>query len=287
MAKNEWIEDQKKRAKFWATAEDLGLSENQARLALGLGPDKPGGRYKSTLEYTGTLTDALNALDIYVASIKRAEAEAEAAVEEALDEEKIEQQVKEDFGEEIELTEPGCVLFSQALMTSKKGLHWEINFTLRGADFPDAFGQFVAAVAQIEKWQGLPLLNTRYQEAATTMRDPDAGSRRETSAPSPSPSSPPSQPGTWPGYTGIKTGALSAVEVRPDGQVWTHVVGAQYPLQDRRGIEAVAPAFEGYWSIGHLGQGYYAPPQGVNLTVVYGKNDRGFWDLLEVRSRDD
>ena len=265
-----WIEDDRSRKAFWATAAELGLNEEQAREALGLGPDDDGG-YASTREYVGSWDDAVAALARYADADESAVSAARVRM----------------------AGEAPVILYSQCLSSSG----WEINFTVRGADVQSGVDEFGRIVKLLKGMGCRPLLSDRYGPALAPSPAPGNGSPQSQ----PAPSQPQQQ---WGGgqqaagaqqpqaaqqqgsYTNLKTGRVTQIEIRPDGQMHVHADNAKWPLKDSRGADAWQQLFDDdVWSQEFppmaLGQpGYYQPG---GLVVEYGKSSAGYWDILRVR----
>jgi hypothetical protein len=248
--------DEGKRKAFWATAHDLGLSEEETRKALGLGPDDDG-EYASTKSYSGTFDDALDAISGYANRKREADIDTEG------------------------LPEAPVVIYSQAV--SKTG--FEMNFTVRGKSWGQAMDLFAIACADITSAGGKPLRNGRYEQAVTTTKAP-ARETTKSQAPSPPQERKSTPPQAEDGYSNVNTSRLERIDVEPDGAIKLHVDGMKWPLKDHRGPDVVAGLFsEDCWTQTfapiHLSEPGYYEPEG--LFVTYGKSQKGYWDCLSVR----
>lgn len=247
---NAWVMDDGKRKAFWATAHDLGLSEEETREALGLGPDG------STKAYSGTLDEAMEAVAVF-ADRKRME------------------NIEVDTSD---LGEAAVVMFSQG--TTPRG--WEVNFTVRANSPNDAHELF----NQVILFNGLkPLRNGRYDPVVETKAP-----ARESSSPKPTPSpsresAPQSESGI---YDPVKQSRVERIEVDPEGVIKFHVTGMRWPLPDHRGADVVAGLFsDDCWTQDFppmaLSQPGFYEPEG--LVAKYGKKqkgDRSYWDVIDV-----
>lgn len=250
---NAWVMDDGKRKAFWATAHDLGLSEEETREALGLGPDEDG-EYASTKSYSGTFDDALDAISGYASRKREAGIDTEG------------------------LPEAPVVIYSQAL--SRTG--FEINFTVRGKSWGQAMDLFAVACADITSAGGKPLRNGRYDAVVEA-----APARESSSPPPPQQQSAPQQQSGGNGYEKVSESRVDRIEVTPEEVVKFHLSKMKWPLKDHRGPDVVSGLFsDDCWSQNFppmaLSQPGFYEPEG--LVAKYGKNQKGYWDILSVRS---
>lgn len=263
-ARNDWVGHDHTRKTFWAVARDLGLSDDEAKRAIGVVDEN--GELTSTYAFEGTLDEAVDLLTEYAAQQKSDKSAA--AVRAA--------------------GEPPCVLFSQVL--SKKG--FEINFTVRGATIQDAIDEFGRMTTKLTDMGCTPLVNDRWQQTVTaTQQAPrqqaPAPQRQQAPQPQQAPARGNQGGGEYPNHTQIKTGNVTQVEVKPSGQVLISADSAKWPLKDSRGGEVVASLFgQDCWSANFTPDSLSTPgwyqPQG--LVVTYGKSNTGFWDILNVEA---
>ena len=254
---NAWVMDDAKRRAFWGTVNDLGLSEEEAREALGLGPDE-NGEYASTKSYSGTLDDAMDAIAHYANDKRTADVDTEG------------------------LPEAPVVMYSQYMTPGG----YECNFTIRAKTWGEARDQFAAACADIKYSGGRPLLRSQYQEAVTAKAAPASESSSPKSASSPSRESAP-QSESGDGYTAVQWGNVNSITITADGDMELDASNRKWPLKHSHKAPTKAAdlfsqgCFTESFAPIHLSQPGVYQPQG--LKVKSGQNERGFWDVIEVR----
>ncbi len=267
-----WMADRRTRNAFWAFAGNLGLTDGQTREALGLERDEEG-EWASTYTYDGTFEDAQQALAEY-ADYHRSLSSA-ALVRMA--------------------HEAPSIIYTQGI--SKQG--WELNCTVRGATVSDAVDEFGRLVRLLKAMGVEPLVRDRWAQTlppqAPAQTPVNESSPHSAPLPRPAPpqqsyaASPPAQQPPAPqenGYTNVKVGNVTQIEVRPDGQIQVHSDALKWPLKDSRGAEVVSGLFsDDCWSqefppAALSLPGWYKPG---GLVVQYGKNTRGYWDIIAVR----
>lgn len=266
-----WLKDQKRRGKFWSTANELSIADKEVHKALNV-PE-------SVSEFTGTLGEALACLKMYADRRDNEQVPAPVAAL-ALDQEAE----VELYSFCTELPESPAVAWTN--FEDPSGFVWSI--TLR-AGLPNPVAMQALSSVR-EQMQAFGKGAKHYGWRPVGKNGAVRKAPHQPQAPTkPQPPVPPPQP--QPGGNGgpaqdpadVKRGSgrLGTLKVDADGRVEFHVDGFKWPFKDGRGAEIVAALFDPAlgWKVEHFQAG--VKYENVGLTVDWEKPGK-YYDVVRV-----
>lgn len=277
-----WIDSEKNRKGFWATAKDLALEKDDVYTALGV---------ESVHDFPGTSLEAIACLHKYadeVAGVEATIAEAQGSFEMPEGAE-LKHGTDEVFKACKELPEAPVLIWTK--FTDRMGFKWSITLRagLTGELATEALRSVMEQIVLFHK----AAKHNQWLPEGTYIQQWDKPSQpaQSTSSNAPTPTSSVSAPPRT-AEDGPVTGSnkLNAIKVDADGRVAFHVDGFRWPFKDSRGAETVIQVFDsssGLWTADHLAPG--SNHTGLNLVVdwervtkMHGEQEKKYYNVLKV-----